>query len=317
MSARRACAERHPPLDGPHRHWPETNCAVDLWLTALEHWGEEPLAVLGFTAAIGYEADQATFIKPPQEDLRALFGVRVEEMQIYRGLDAHLAAQLARGALPMVEVDAFHLPDTRGTDYATTHRKTTIGVIALDPAARHVAYLHNRTRATANGADYAGLLSTHPLPPYAEIARRDPAWRPREARDLATVAAGLLPRHLHRAAQSDPVAEFAARFPDDLAALGRGDTDGFHAWAFATLRQIGAAFELLGLHASWLGAATGRPVSHAAMLCDAVAEGAKTLQFHAARLVARGGSPEDCARLLDRMAQARRDALDALREGFG
>lgn len=316
MSALLRRGAAHPPLDGPHRHWPETNCAVDLWLTALEEWGEQPLAMLGFTAAIGFEGDQFTFVKPPAADLAALYGIAVEELQVFRGLDAHLAVQVARGALPMVEVDSFFLPDTRGTDYATTHRKTTIGVTAIAPAAQRIAYLHNRTRAVATGADYAGLLAT-PLPPYAEIAQRLPAHRRPDDEILADTAWRLLPRHLARGLRADPVAAFADIFAAELAALRDGGAEAFHAWSFATLRQLGASFELLGLHAAWLGAMTGRETAHAATLCAAVAEGAKTLQFRAARLVARGAASDDSLQLLDRIARARREALAALAEGFG
>lgn len=316
MSAVLQPAAPYPPLDGAHRHWPETNCAVDLWLTALERWGEQPLALLGFTAAIDFEGDQFTFVKPPAADLAALYGITVEELQVFRGLEAHLAVQLARDALPMVEVDSFHLPDTRGTDYAITHRKTTIGVIAIDPRAKHLRYLHNRTQGQAEGADYDGLLAS-PLPPYAEIAKRDPARDKPDAEALAGIAARLLPRHLAQGMRHDPVAAFADSVAAELALLRGAGAEAFHAWAFATLRQLGAAFELLGLHAAWLGAQTGRDVAQATALCAAVAEGAKTLQFRAARLVARGAANDDSARLLLRIGRARRDALAALARAFG
>ena len=316
MSAILRRGTAHPPLDGPHRHWPETNCAVDLWLTALEEWGEEPLAMLGFTAAIGFEGDQFTFVKPPAADLAALYGIAVDELQLFRAPASHLAVQVARGALPMVEVDSFFLPDTRGTDYATTHRKTTIGVTAIAPAAKRIAYLHNRARGVATGADYDGLLAA-PLPPYAETARRGPTHRLPDDEMLADTAWRLLPRHLARGLRADPVAAFADVFAAEVATLRDEGGGGFHAWSFATLRQLGAAFELLGLHAAWLGAMTGRDTGRAATLCAAVAEGAKTLQFRAARLVARGAATDDSLPLLDRIARARRDALAALAGSFG
>lgn len=308
---------QHPPLDGPHRHWPETNCAVDLWLTALELWGEQPLALPGFAVAIGFEGDQFTFIKPPAADLFALYGVTVEELQIFRALDAHLGVQVARGALPMVEVDSFFLPDTRGTDYRVAHRKTSIGIVGIDPAARRLTYLHNRGHGTAEGEDYDALLAGGVLPPYAEIALRDPRRRPPDDRALAEIAARRLPWHLARAVCIEPVAAFQAVFAAELGGLRGGDPAGFHAWAFATLRQLGAAFELLGLHAAWLGAMTGRDTARAFALCGGIAEGAKTLQFRAARLVARGSANDDSGQVLDRIAQARREAIAVLGETFG
>ena len=77
----------------------------------------------------------------------------------------------------------------------------------------------------------------------------------------------LLGEHLARRPRDNPVARFAralrARTCRELQAKGLAH---YHAWAFATMRQLGAAFELAGAHLRWLddaGArAGGRGVRH-------------------------------------------------------
>ena len=68
-------AYRPSALHDPSRHWPETNCYVDLWIELLAALGFEPAAMLGFTVAQDFEGDQFTFFKVPLEDLEALYGV--------------------------------------------------------------------------------------------------------------------------------------------------------------------------------------------------------------------------------------------------
>jgi len=59
-------------LHGPDRPFPETNCYVDVWIELLHAHGLDPMAMLGFCAAIDWEDDQWTFFKPPLADLEAL-----------------------------------------------------------------------------------------------------------------------------------------------------------------------------------------------------------------------------------------------------
>lgn len=314
------------PLDGAHRQWPESNCYVDLWLTALLGWGLEARAMLGFLAAIDHEGDQFTFVRPPHADLETLYGVRVEELALFRSLEEHLLVQCGRGNMVLVEADGHWLPDTRGSGgYRQGHTKTTIGVLSLDPAARSLCYLHNRGRFVLDGADYDGVLRRDPapvpgmLPPLAEIAKRGPVPA-RGPVALAEESRRLLRRHLARLPAADPLSGFAARFEDELRALRHdpaGAAAAFHLWSFATLRQLGAAFELLGAQARWLGAVLGVDATAAARHCDAVAGGAKALQFRAARLSGGRGEARDAAPALDALRRDRCAALGALAERFG
>jgi hypothetical protein len=78
----------------------------------------------------------------------------------------------------------------------------------------------------------------------------------------------------------------------------------YHAWAFATTRQLGAAMELLALHLRWLSE-VGRVRGLAAAADDmmTVSNGAKTFILKAARAV-NSRKPLDAAPLFDEMATA-------------
>ena len=126
-----AAAARHP-LHQIDRAWPESNCYVDLWIELLHSMRLEPLAAVPCAFAVDIEGDQWTLFKFPLADLYTLYGVDVFELNVWRPLPVHLEEQLALGRAALVEVDAFHLPDTIGTSYHTEHVKTTIGIHALD-----------------------------------------------------------------------------------------------------------------------------------------------------------------------------------------
>jgi hypothetical protein len=305
-------AHRPHALHDPARDWPETNCYVDLWIEVLAALGHDPVAALGFTAAQDFEGDQFTFFKFPPEDLAELFGLRVQELAIYDRLETHIAEQLARGRLALVEVDAFYLPDARGVSYGLEHSKTTIATIRIDVAARRLDYFHNAGYFTLDGADYDGALQNEPrcaelLFPYAEFVKigRRPETDPRHA------AHALLRKHVALAPQANPVRAFAARLRAESGALAARDPAFFHKYAFNTLRQLGANFALLGDHLAWL-AADGREFADPVAACAALSVGAKSFQFQLARAMARR-RVEAAAAPLDELAAIWDKALGGLR----
>ena len=107
--------------------WSESNCYADLWIEVLHALGLEPHAMLAHVLPVDVEGDQWTFFKPPLQDLEFLYGIDVQELQLWDGFACHVVDQLTRGRLVLAEVDAFYLPDTRGTTYRSSHAKTTIG----------------------------------------------------------------------------------------------------------------------------------------------------------------------------------------------
>jgi hypothetical protein len=77
----------------------------------------------------------------------------------------------------------------------------------------------------------------------------------------------------------------------------------YHAWAFGTVRQIGAASELASVCLDWLAAETGRALQPAAAAFRQIASLNKTLILKAARAV-NGRRQLDAAALFDEMSQA-------------
>jgi hypothetical protein len=296
-------------LHGPDRSFPETNCYVDVWIELLHAHGLDPMAMLGFCAAIDWEDDQWTFFKPPLADLEALYGIEVEELSVYRPLADHVGTLLARGRTTIVEVDAFSLPDVAGRTYGIAHEKTSIAPAAIDPTRRRLRYFHNAGLFELTGDDYDAVLGTpnaqRPpamLPGYAELVKLE-RRRGRDANDLRRVAAGLLARHADRLPDRNPAAAFAGQLADDLGRLA-GDAAAYHAYAFATLRQCGAAWSLLAEFLAWL-----RTADAAADHAERLAATARVLILRLAR-AARSGRPLDAAENLADLTAAW-DALAA------
>jgi len=299
---------RHP-LHCGDRTWPESNCYVDLWIELLHAAGAEPLAALAFALAVDVEGDQWTFFKFPQADLEALYGVSVFELNVWQPLVLHMTEQLALGRPAIVEVDAFHLPDTAGTSYRSAHVKTSIGTQAIDVQARRLGYFHNAGYYELGGEDFAGVFRleghlTNPeyLPPYVEVVKR--GQRPRLS-GAALVEASLasLRGHLTRRPAGNPFHGYAARFARDVRWLADEQPSCFHGYAFATLRQCGAAFELSSAYLRWLEASGETGLACAAEACQLIATVAKALQFKTARAVATR-RPLDATPMLEAMATA-------------
>src|ERR1051326_6967926 len=111
-------------LHGEQRIWVESNCYVDLWIEVLHWLGLEPTSCFAFALEADFEGDQWTFFKPPLADLRFLYGIDVQELNVWRPLGDHFREQLSLGRLVVAEADAYYLPDTAGTTYRTEHGKT-------------------------------------------------------------------------------------------------------------------------------------------------------------------------------------------------
>lgn len=282
--------QRHP-LHDEQRAWPESNCYVDLWIEVLHSLGLDPHACLGFTFGIDFEGDQFTFFKPPHADLQRLYGLDVQELSIWRPLSEHIVEQVGRGRLVLPEADAYFLPDTVGTDYHTHHSKTTIAVQEIDLLSRRLGYFHNGGYHSLSGDDFDGLLllsaqrSPDVLPPYVEFAKLNTVQK-RPEPELVALSFNLLRGHLERAPKTNPVLRFKERFGEYLTWLHTESGRAFHAFAFATLRQLGACFGLAGSFVRWLAAHGETDLDQAALDCEAIANAAKALLLKTARSAA-------------------------------
>jgi|SRR5271154_563187 len=272
-------------LHAPERTYVETNCYADVLIELLHARGEEAVAAMGCTLRMDFEGDQWTFFKPLPEDLELLFGVDVHEMQPYRPLPEQAAEQIADGRTLIVELDSWHLPDTAATSYRSEHVKTSVVVEAIDCAGEQLRYFHGTGLYELSGEDYRGAFrigrpySEDVLPPYTELARFD-AGAPLRGRDLREAARTLLAGHLAHRPTSNPFLAFAVQLERDLPRLLEGEASEYHAYAFATVRMAGSAFEVAASYADWLLADAAEPACEA---LGRIVEGCKVLSFRLAR----------------------------------
>jgi hypothetical protein len=273
-----ATYRQHPLHDG-ERTYQETNCFADCVIELVAAAGYEPEAMLAGTAAVDFEVDQWTFFKPAPEDLVALYGLDLHEMQPYRSIPEQTAARLALGQTTMPEVDSYWLPDVVATDYRTNHVKSSIVIEAIDLDARVLRYFHNAGYFELSGQDYDGLFGPQALPPYVELVRFGVA--PALSGDaLRGAARDLLAAYLGRRPAGNPFDRFLAALEADLPRLLEGDEADYHAYAFHNPRMAGASFELLASHVRWL---LGEEGEQAATALDGVVGGTKMLLFRLAR----------------------------------
>jgi hypothetical protein len=275
--------ERHR-LHSPARSYPETNCYSDVIIELLHACGYEPLAAFGHVLRMDFEGDQWTFFKPPPEDLERLFGVDIHEMQPYRPLPQQIAEQITQDRTIIVELDSWFLPDTASTSYRAQHVKTSVAADAIDPENEVLRYFHSAGFFELSGEDYRGIfrIGEDPgaaLPPYTEIVRFDAGPR-LEGDALTDAARDLLRHHLAHRPSSNPFERFGRQLGQELDALLAGDLDDYHAYAFATVRMAGSAFEVAADHARWL---LGSDAVRTAAAMTEIVDTCKALSFRLAR----------------------------------
>jgi hypothetical protein len=269
--------------------WTEKNCYIDLWIELVHAKGHEPMAMLPFVIQMDFEGDQWTFFKPSHDELRSLYGIKVHELTLWRALAEHVMEHLQAGRLVCLEVDAYWLPDTHGTDYKTKHSKTTIAINAVNLSTQEIGYFHNAGYFVATGEDFRQLLKLEPvlpeLPLFAEIVSFFPPQIQTQAQ-CQQASLALMKKQIHYIPAENPITKFAIRFERDLPLLQARGLDYYHAWAFAGIRQCGSAFELLAAWTHWM-----RPLlpESAVVLEDQfrqISTEAKTLILKGARAVA-------------------------------
>ena len=263
------------PVHRPDFGYPETNCWTDVVVELLHARGDEPLAALGCTLALDHEGDQFTFFKPRPDELEALYGVDVHELQPYRSLDRHLRTQLDQGRTLIVEVDAWWLPDTAGTSYRSEHVKTAIAVEALEDD--RLVYFHNAGLHQLSGEDLTRVLVPDVLPGYVEVVRFDAGPR-LQGEELRTAARELLRDNLLRRPGRSPFAAFGDQLGRELDEVLALDPAQVHVFAFATTRMAGAAAALAAEHVRWVLRA-----EEAAACFNRVSQGTRTLTMRLMR----------------------------------
>ncbi|CTQ54707.1 hypothetical protein LP7551_03242 [Roseibium album] len=279
------------PLHAQERDWPETNCYLDVWIEVLPSLGLPPEACLAYSLTQDFEGDQFTFFKVPLEDLEALYGLKVTELAIYDRVENHVQTQIDRGRLSLVEVDSFFLPDTHGVGYHETHGKTTIAVNRMDFESRTMEYFHGLGLHSLEGDDFDGVFQRgdHVKPtaflPYTEFVKF-PAHKP-SPEHILQVSEQLLRRHLARRPDENPVAAFASAFPGQVEKVSAREFEFFHLYAFNTLRQLGANFELFSSYLEWLVSQGRTELAEGVAEAKTISSNCKMVQFKLARAVMR------------------------------
>lgn len=308
-------------LHATERIWTETNCYVDLWIEVLHALGLDPLAAGAFTLSTDFEGDQWTFFKYPLEDLRAMYGIDVYEMNVWGPLEAHVIDQLELGRLLTIEVDSWYLPDTAGVSYQLTHTKSSIVPQLIDTDRRRLGYFHNAGYFELEGDDYDGVLrrteelnDPRLLPPYVELVKLD-GMRREDSRALLPRAIDLTRDHLRRRPATNPLMRLRTRLERDLSWLREQSLETFHLWAFGFCRQCGANAELAAAYVEWLAQADGADLKGSSDAFRELANGAKALQFNLAR--AARGRTVDVESLLDTMEGHWDAAMEPLVSRYG
>ena len=293
-------------LHGADRAWAETNCYIDVWIEVLHAQGLNPMACLPMVFANDFDGDQWTFYKPPHEDLFALYGIDVQELNVWRGLLANACTQLSRGRLVLTETDSFYLPDTAGTDYRTNHVKTTIAIQEIDLQNQRLGYFHNSSYHELQGEDFVQSFRIDKphdptfMPLFAEFVRLDHIQKKTE-QELAAMSAKLLQKYLVRRPTTNPVLAFQGVFLRDVEQLKDEGLAAYHAYAFANLRQLGAGYSLGAHYLRWLQTTTHTDFSAAVAEFESISEITKTLLLKTARAVM-GKKAVDLSPLLEQLA---------------
>jgi uncharacterized protein DUF1839 len=310
-------------LHATERIWTETNCYVDVWIEVLHSLGLEPLAAAAFALSADFEGDQWAFFKYPPEDLRAVYGIEVSEMNVWRPVLDHVLEHLSLGRLLTVEADSWFLPDTHGVSYQIAHTKSTIVPNAVDVERRHLGYLHNASYFELEGEDFDGVFrrgafTTHAgFAPYVETVKVDDLITPDDD-GLTELALHGLRDHVARLPDSNPIARMSERIAHDLEWLRGEDIEMFHLYAFGTCRQCGASAELASDFLNWMAPRlpTASDALHdAATKWREISETAKALQFTLAR--AARGRNADIAPQLATMAECWTEAAKTLTTAIG
>jgi len=303
------------PIHAGNRIWIETNCYADLWIEILHSLGLDPVPVAVCAFGARFDGAQWTFLKFKPEDLFALYGIEVDEMNVWRRPIEHIEDNAAAGMLSTVEVDSFWLPDTAGTGYREAHGKTTIVPVLVDRDREELQYFHNSGCHRLTGADFRGVFGLDEpeppaWPPYVEQIR----FRPGATLNVDAFDTALR-RHLRARPRGNPVRDLAARVVADVEWLGAAGVDGFHRWSFGVLRQCGATAELAADVCGYMQNAGYPDAGGAIDDFRAVAEGAKAVQFRMAR--AARGRAVDPTEQLDAMADAWQRAMTVVAAAAG
>lgn len=310
--------ERHR-IHTQERDWAETNCYVDIWIELLHSLGHEPIAAMAYTLAIDFEGDQWTFFKFPLADLYDLYGIDVQELQIWQPLTKHIEEQVSSGRPVIVELDSFYLPDTAGMAYKIAHVKSSVAVVEIDLEKNHLGYFHGQGYYHLDAENFLDVfkLRNEPDPsilsPYVEIAKLRRTEKP-DPDNVFAASLISLKKQLSLLPVNNPFHSFKTKFEADVEWLRKEDLESFHRYSFATLRQFGACYELAANYLSWLAENGETGLEDVILKIKSISETAKVYQFQLARVISRGKALD--LEPIDSMANSWDKAMTFLKQKY-
>lgn len=311
-----------PALFKPHalhrfdQNFRETNCYGDLIIKLVHDLGLVPTACLAYTLAADFEGDQWPFGKPSHHDLESLYGVRVEELSLFRSLIDQIVTQVQRSSITLLDADAYHFPDTKGIDYGSNHVKTTIAITHIDVTSKTLRYFHNATFAELKDDDFESVLKplisaqNGYLPPYCEIVKLGLVNKCSE-KHLKEIAFSSAQFHLKKRPSNNPIQQHVTAIESHQIAIIDGGLPAYHAYSFVALRQLGSAHQLDAHSLCWLNADDVNLVA-AATAFEQISTSAKMLVLKLAH-VSNSGKPADSAVLCQRLLRLKQAGINILR----
>jgi hypothetical protein len=147
------------------------------------------------------------------------------------------------------------------------------------------------------------------LPPYSELVKLDGATH-RPVGELRELARVLSKHHFEGRPRNNPIVAYGERVAEHVEWIIRGDEAAFHLYSFASLRQLGSAFEVLASHLRWLDEGRGGPGADAAAAFGEIPIVAKRLILKLAR-VAQSKKQADLSASFATMADAWKRGMEA------
>ena len=260
------------------------------------------------------------FGKFPHADLRALYGIEIIELNVWRPLVGHLEEQLAWPArrssksMPSTSPNGRHVVP-RGTrqdddrDPAHRQRRAPARLLAQRGRLRALGrglQRHVQSRRAAPGA---------PATVCRGREAQGTAARARAARS-STSPSGLLCHHVARRPATNPFRRYAERSAERPGLAGGGNAARFSRLRLRHVSTVGAAFELAATYLRWLERHGELELDAVAVDCDAIATTAKALQFKVARMV-QTRRRFDAEPMVETMAAAWDNAMGALGARYG
>jgi hypothetical protein len=133
--------------------------------------------------------------------------------------------------------------------------------------------------------------------------------------ELRSAARADLAEQYARRPAGNPVRRFAEAFERDLPLMRERGLAHYHAWAFASTRQLGSAAELTARWLQWMSDAPSPAEQRAIEAFDRLSAGAKTFILKGARIVS-SSKPADTGALFGGMVEAWDEGMGALGEAL-